>query len=174
MNEKKCECGIRHKKKQVWEIRIPKSQARKLSVCPHCKIRFFYWQIASKHCHIKKHYGYYGRWWEMKPCCKKELDKVKERLWEESFSDSKTALMILWKDWKKVWSGGWREMTEKQCGQCGKDTAGTYIWRKLKYNSVRFCSNACAMDIGSSIPRTSTSGLSRTIQKCIGIQTIIW
>jgi len=39
---------------------IPKSQKRKLSVCPICKKRFYFWQKARKHAQENKHYGDYS------------------------------------------------------------------------------------------------------------------
>ena len=44
-----------------WEMtikryRIPKRQKRKLSICPHCKKRFFYWQKASEHAQEWNHW----------------------------------------------------------------------------------------------------------------------
>jgi hypothetical protein len=49
-------------KKQVkyWRKPIPKNQKRKLSICPKCKQRFYYWQRASEHAEEFEHHGYYG------------------------------------------------------------------------------------------------------------------
>ena len=41
---------------------VPKNQKRKLSVCPKCKTRFYYWQYASRHANEKKHWGMYRSW----------------------------------------------------------------------------------------------------------------
>lgn len=48
------------REKKCWEKKIPKNQKRRLSVCPKCGKRFYYWQYASKHAHENKHWGDYS------------------------------------------------------------------------------------------------------------------
>lgn len=43
-----------------WQRKPTAKQRRKLSICPHCKRRFYYWQYASKHAHTVGHYGDYN------------------------------------------------------------------------------------------------------------------
>jgi len=50
----------RKKEIRVWEKPIPKNQKRKLSICPRCKARFYYWQYASEHSETFKHHGDYS------------------------------------------------------------------------------------------------------------------
>ena len=46
--------------KPFWDAgHIPKNQKRKLSICPQCKQKFYYYQKASLHALINKHYGDY-------------------------------------------------------------------------------------------------------------------
>lgn len=46
--------------KKVWEKPISKKQKRSLSICPHCKKKFYYWQYASKHAEENRHWGNYA------------------------------------------------------------------------------------------------------------------
>jgi hypothetical protein len=39
---------------------IKSKQKPKLSICPHCKERFYYYQIASEHARMFKHFGDYN------------------------------------------------------------------------------------------------------------------
>ena len=64
-----CRCGKRFvregnypkhlaQKRKVC-LAIPKKQKRKLSICPECKVKFYYWQKAARHSNKFKHYGDY-------------------------------------------------------------------------------------------------------------------
>ena len=45
----------------LWNAEhIPKGQKKKLSICPHCGCRFYFWQKASAHAQENKHYGDYS------------------------------------------------------------------------------------------------------------------
>jgi hypothetical protein len=48
------------KQMEFWGKQIPKNQKKKLSICPHCKEKFYYWQIASAHAKEFKHWGDYS------------------------------------------------------------------------------------------------------------------
>lgn len=43
-----------------WQKRIYNTQKKKLSICPKCKKRFYYWQDAHKHAEELNHYGDYS------------------------------------------------------------------------------------------------------------------
>ena len=66
----KCRCGAKFKRERNFMNHraenqkvckpVPKNQKKKLSVCPHCKQKFYYWQYASIHSTMFKHYGDYN------------------------------------------------------------------------------------------------------------------
>jgi hypothetical protein len=57
----KYESGLkRHIKTSSQCQPIPKNQKRKLSICPICKKRFYYWQKANIHARREKHWGCYA------------------------------------------------------------------------------------------------------------------
>ena len=45
--------------RRALETPANQKQKRKLSICPHCKRRFYYRQYASKHARTAGHYGDY-------------------------------------------------------------------------------------------------------------------
>ncbi len=52
--------GLHKKCRAFWNAEhIPKNQKKKLSVCPVCHKKFYYWQKAAKHAQEKKHWGDY-------------------------------------------------------------------------------------------------------------------
>ena len=46
--------------KTVWDAEhILEGQKKEISICPHCKEEFKYWQLASLHAKLNEHWGDY-------------------------------------------------------------------------------------------------------------------
>ena len=46
--------------RKVTEKKPKRGQKRKLSICPRCGRRFYYWQYAAKHAKYERHWGNYN------------------------------------------------------------------------------------------------------------------